>query len=167
MLFASTMESVGWDDARLLLEFVPVRVGRRAPCAPRCLSDPRAARQATLSGLLSQMAGAVTQFVAQQPSLTALFPKLGSDPPDLLALEQWANCGALNGMPVQSLGISSLDALMPSPPEFCGWALSYMGASRADASLPTPTAAHLVALLNSSARSAWLGNQTRVQGVMR
>lgn len=99
------------------------------------------------------MAGAVSQFVAQQPSLTALFPKLGSDPPDVLALEQWANCGALNGMPIQSLGIASLDELMPSPPEYCGWALSYMGASRADAWLPTATAAHLVALLNSSAHT--------------
>lgn len=28
ILFASTMESVGWDDEKLLLQFVPVRGGQ-------------------------------------------------------------------------------------------------------------------------------------------
>ena len=97
------------------------------------------------------MAQAVSQFVSQQPGLTALFPKLGTDPPQHLALEQWANCGALNGMTIQSLGIASLAALMPTPPEFCAWAQLYMGTSPADAALPTSTAAQIVALMNSSA----------------
>lgn len=125
---------------------------RQAHCAtsdsPPC---PRDGVQATLTQLLAQMAQAVTQFVSQQPGLTALFPRLSTVSPQVLALEQWANCGALNGMTVQSLGIASLAALMPTPPEFCGWAQSYMGASKADASLPTATAAQVVAILNSSA----------------
>ena len=118
---------------------------------PICLAHarPAAAPQATVGTLVDGIS-AVLGAMAAQPALLRLFPGLAASPADA-ALAQWAACGALGGSPVRSLGSDAVNAALPWPPEFCGWAKSVMGASDADAALPLPAARTFLATLQSSA----------------
>jgi hypothetical protein len=102
-----------------------------------------------VSALLDGLA-AVLGAMATSPALVRLFPGLAATPADA-ALAQWASCGALGGTPVRALGSDAVDAALPWAPEFCGWAQSVMGVSRAEAALPLPAAQTFLATLRSSA----------------
>ena len=112
--------------------------------------DARRALQSALEGVLDGIE-AVLAAMAAQPALARLFPALAG-PLDDAALSQWAACGALRGTPVRALGSDAVNAALPWPPEFCGWAVSVMGVPLADAQLPLPAARDFLATLRSSAR---------------
>ncbi len=101
---------------------------------------------ASLLDGISSVLGAM----AAQPGLLRLFPGLSGSATDV-ALAQWAQCGALGGMPIRALGSESVNAALPWAPEFCGWATTVMGVPLADARLPLPAAAGFLATLRSSA----------------